>query len=284
MTAGWCVRMLRAVMFAAVCVVLAALGHVMMSGSPVAWWALAGAGVGTAGAGCCLAGRERGLPLVVSVVVLAQGVLHTAFSAATSLTLAAGAGTGPGAGPVRPGMDAMDAMDGMDGMVMGAMGSANMGSMDVTGMASMGSGAMGMGSMGSGTMGMGAAGAGSIGIGSTGAGPMDMHSMDSGTMAHLFSGGAGTGSLPALGMLAAHLLAALLCGLWLAFGERAVFRVLRALAARLAAPLRLLLALPVPPYRPVLRTRRRSSDRAPRLLLLVHAITSRGPPMGTAVA
>ncbi|WP_339127850.1 hypothetical protein WJM95_02800 [Streptomyces sp. f51] len=278
MTAGWCARMLRAVMFAAVCVVLAALGHVMMSGSPVAWWALAGAGAATAGAGWCLAGRERGLPLVVSVVVLAQGVLHTAFSAAMSLTLPAGAGS------VRPGMDAMDGMGGMGGMVMGAMGSAAMGSRDVTGMASLGSGAMDMGSMGSGTIGMGAAGAGSIGVGSMGAGSVDMHSMDSGTMAHLFSGGAGTGSLPALGMLAAHLLAALLCGLWLAYGERAVFRVLRALAARLAAPLRLLLALPVPPYRPVLRTRRRSSDRAPRLLLLVHAITSRGPPMGTAVA
>ncbi|MGW0965868.1 hypothetical protein [Streptomyces sp. NPDC002516] len=267
MTAGWCARTLRAVMFAAVCVVLAALGHVMMSGSPVAWWALAGAGAGTAGAGWCLAGRERGLPLVVSVVVLAQGVLHTAFSAATSLTLAAGAV------PVRPGTDAMD------GMVMGAMGPANMGSMDVIGMASMGAGSMARASMGSGTVGMAATGAGSMGSGA-----MGMGSMDSGTMAHLFSGGAGPGSFPALGMLAAHLLAALLCGLWLAYGERAVFRVLRALAARLAAPLRLLLALPVPPYRPVLRTRRRSLDRAPRLLLLVHAITSRGPPMGTAVA
>ncbi|MFI0961609.1 hypothetical protein ACH4S8_09420 [Streptomyces sp. NPDC021080] len=226
MTAGWCTRMLRAVMFAAVCVVLAALGHVMMSGSPVAWWALAGAGAGTAGAGWCLAGRERGLPLVVAVVVLAQGVLHTAFSIARSLTLAADAGTGAAA---------------MGSMDMGSMGSMDMGSM---------------------------------GTGSTGAG----------TLAHLFSGGAGAGSPSSFGMFAAHALAALLCGLWLAHGEGAVFRVLRAAAGRLAAPLRLLLALPVPPYRPVLRVRRRASDRAPRLLLLVHAITSRGPPVGSAVA
>ncbi|MFF8535755.1 hypothetical protein ACF07B_28040 [Streptomyces sp. NPDC015532] len=250
MTAGWCTRMLRAVMFAAVCVVLAALGHVMMSGSPVAWWALAGAGTGTAGAGWCLAGRERGLPLVVSAVVLAQGVLHSAFSMAQSLAFAAD--TGPGAGPGRSG-------GAMDGMAMGAMGSMDMSSMDVMGLGPMGTSAMGSMTMGSGTMGSGAA-------------------------AHLFPWGADAGSPSSFGMFAAHLLAALLCGLWLAHGERAAFRVLRALAGRLAAPLRLLLALPVPPYRPTLRVRRRSLDRAPRLLLLVHAITSRGPPVGTAVA
>ncbi|MFF3885578.1 hypothetical protein [Streptomyces sp. NPDC001914] len=252
MTAGWCTRMLRAVMFAAVCVLLAALGHVMMSGSPVAWWALAGAGAGTAGAGWCLAGRERGLPFVVSVVVLAQGVLHGAFSFAQSLT-AADAGTGTGAGPGRPAGNAMAGMDAMDGMAMSAMDSMNMNSMDAVGAGSMGVGSMGMGPMGS------------------------------GAMEHVLPWGAGAGSPSSFGMFAAHLLAALLCGLWLAHGERAVFRVLRALAGRLAAPLRLLLALPASPYRPALRVRRRSSERAPRLLLLVHAITSRGPPVGTAV-
>ncbi|MER5397342.1 hypothetical protein [Streptomyces sp. NPDC002599] len=256
MTAGWCTRVLRAVMFAAVCVVLAALGHVMMSGSPVAWWALAGAGTGTAGAGWCLAGRERGLPFVVSVVVLAQGALHGAFSMAQSLAFAADAGTGSGAGPARSGRGAMD---GMDGMSMDAMGSMDMSSMDV-----MGIGSMGMGSMGSLNT--------------------DAGTMGSGAMTHLFPWGADAGSPSSFGMFAAHLLAALLCGLWLAHGERAAFRVLRAVAGRLAAPLRLLLALPVPSYRPTLRVRRRSSGRAPRLLLLVHAITSRGPPVGTAVA
>jgi hypothetical protein len=84
-------------------------------------------------------------------------------------------------------------------------------------------------------------------------------------------------------MIAAHLLAALLCGLWLGHGERAVFRLLRAVGSRLAAPLRLLLARPAPPPPPA-RVRRPSSDRVPRLLLPVHAITSRGPPVGTAAA
>jgi hypothetical protein len=85
-------------------------------------------------------------------------------------------------------------------------------------------------------------------------------------------------------MLAAHLLAALLCGLWLAYGEQAAFRILRAVAGWLAAPLRLLLALPASQERPRVPARRSRSDRAPRLLLLAHAITSRGPPPGTAVA
>ena len=76
---------------------------------------------------------------------------------------------------------------------------------------------------------------------------------------------------------------ALLCGLWLAYGERAAFRILRAVAGRLAAPLRLLLALPAAQDRPRSRPGRPRSDRAPGLLLLADAITSRGPPPGTAV-
>lgn len=234
MTAGWCARTLRAAVFAAVCVLLAALGHVLMSGSDVPAWALAGGAAVTGAAGWCLAGRERGLPTVVAVVVAAQAVLHEAFSRAGS----ASGGSG-------------------------AVGMSGMGSMD-------------MGSAGMGSMGMGSAGTGSMGMGHMGASGMDGTGMD----------GAGyslEGGSPSLGMLAAHLLAALLCGLWLAHGEKAAFRILRAVAGRLAAPLRLLLALPATPDRPRVPLRRRRSDRAPRGLLLVHAITSRGPPVGPAV-
>ncbi|MGW3308397.1 hypothetical protein ACWDG9_17625 [Streptomyces sp. NPDC001073] len=216
MTAGWGVRTVRAAMFAAVCVVLAALGHVLMSGHHVPGWALAAGLAATALAGWTLAGRERGLPLVVTLVVATQAALHTAFSLAQPTT-----GQSP-------------AMD---------MGSADMGSMHM--------------------------------------GSMHMGAMDSMDMGHM---SATTTDPSSTGMLAAHLLAALLCGLWLAHGERAAFRVLRAVATRLAAPLRLLLALPAPPHRPRLRPRRPRSERAPRLLLLGHAITSRGPPLGTAVS
>ncbi|MFI8240331.1 hypothetical protein ACIF83_24120 [Streptomyces sp. NPDC085866] len=215
MTAGWCSRTVRAAVFAAVCVLLAALGHVMMSGQHVPGQALVAGLAVTGTAGWSLAGRERGLPLIVTVVVAAQAALHEAFSFAQSA-------------------------------------SADTASMD---MASMPTDSMDMGSMGH----------------------MDMSGMDH--MGHSMGGGSSS-----FGMLAAHLFAALLCGVWLAYGERAAFRILRAAAARLAAPLRLLLALPDTPVRPRLRVRRRRSRRAPRLLLLVHSIISRGPPAGVAVA
>jgi hypothetical protein len=205
--------------FAAVCVVLAALGHVMMSGDHVPPSTLGAGWAVTAVAGWCLAGRERGLRLVVAVAVAVQTGLHSAFSLAPPTPAAEAAGGGA------------------DSMDMSSMGH-------------------GMGSMG--------------------------HEMGSMSL-HVGHAGDTPGADSSLGMLAAHLLAALLCGLWLGHGERAVFRVLRAVGSRLAAPLRLLFTLPEPPPPPV-RVRRWSSDRAPRLLLLVHAITSRGPPVGAAAA
>ncbi|MFF8933283.1 hypothetical protein ACF08O_00800 [Streptomyces paradoxus] len=217
MTVGWCARAIRAAVFAAVCVVLAALGHVMMSGDHVplptllAGWAVTGL------AGWCLAGRERGPRLVVAVAVAVQTALHSAFS------LGPPASSAPGPH------------------------SADMPSMS-----------HGMGSMSPGMS----------------AGAMETMSPHAGHV---------PGGDSSLGMLAAHLLAALLCGLWLGHGERAAFRLLRAVGSRLAAPLRLLFALPAPPPPPPHR-RRRPSNSSPRRLFLVHAITTRGPPAGAAAA
>ncbi|MCX4237314.1 hypothetical protein [Streptomyces ortus] len=260
MTAGWGVRTVRAAVFAVVCVLLAALGHVLMSGAPVAWWTMAAGTVATGGAGWCLARRERGLPLIVSVVVVTQGLLHWSFSLAGSMAGPVASGRGTGTAHMSS-TDAMDAMDAMDATNMPVT------DVSVTDMGSMSS----MGHMGSGHMAAEHMGAGHMGAGHLGSDAMSQsaHTMD------------GTSSL---GMLAAHLLAALLCGLWLAYGERAAFRILRAVAGRLAAPLRLLLALPTPPHRPRLRVRRGSSERSPRRLLLVHAVTSRGPPVGSAAS
>ena len=78
MTAGWGTRTTRAAMFAAVCVLLAALGHVLMSGAHVPWWALAVGVAATGAVGWCLAGRERGLPLITSVVVEMRPVREVA--------------------------------------------------------------------------------------------------------------------------------------------------------------------------------------------------------------
>ncbi|MBB6420439.1 hypothetical protein [Streptomyces sp. AK010] len=235
MTAGQCARTIRAAVFAAVCVLLAALGHVLMSGATVSWWALAAGLAVTGGAGWCLAGRERGPALVVSLVVVTQGVLHSVFERAQS-TATSPAGpdtTPPGSGGQGHAMDSM-------GHDMSAM-------------------------------------------------PMD--SMDMGHMAadhaahmgHMGSVGHDMGGMSSFGMLAAHTLAALLCGLWLAHGERAAFRVLRAVAGWLAAPLQLLIAVVAPPRRLRVRLHCARSERVLRCLLLVHSITPRGPPAGTAV-
>ncbi|WP_055717867.1 hypothetical protein, partial [Streptomyces torulosus] len=174
MIAGWGTRTVRAAMFAAVCVLLAALGHVTMSGSPVPWWAMGTAAAATGGVGWCLAGRERGLPLIVSVVLAAQTALHSGFSLAQPAH-PAGAG-----GPVAGGsVDGGSAGGGFGGASAMEMGSAHMDH----------------------TVHMGSAG----------------HMGHADHTGYLMDGPFTASS----GMLAAHLLAALLCGLWLAYGERA---------------------------------------------------------------
>ncbi|MEU5216256.1 hypothetical protein AB0G79_08640 [Streptomyces sp. NPDC020807] len=90
-----------------------------------------------------------------------------------------------------------------------------------------------------------------------------------------------TGSGPASGpgMLAVHLLAALLCGLWLARGEAAFFTLAEAALAYASTPLRLLLApvrVPDAPRGPVRRARR--AAHRPHTVVLAHALSRRGPP------
>ncbi|GAB2331657.1 hypothetical protein AB0N20_32635 [Streptomyces griseoincarnatus] len=233
MGAGWCLRTTRAAVFAAVCVLLAALGHVMMSGASVPWGALAVAVVACGGTAWCLAGRERGLLLVPSVVVAAQSALHEWFSYTQELSTSSMSAGGTAHGTPSTHHMAFTAHTGHATHSMTHDGSAvePTGAMDpVTG------------------------------------------------LGHIMGG-----EMSSPGMFAAHVLAALLSGLWLAHGERAAFRILRAVAGRLAAPLRLLLALPAPPRRQGAVLRRGRTDRSPCRLLLVYVITSRGPPMGTAV-
>jgi hypothetical protein len=241
MTAGWCSRAVRAAVFAAACVLLAALGHVLMSGASVPAWTLGAGAVGVGGTAWVLAGRERGLPLVVSVTVGAQAALHAGFSLAQAAARPAGGGS-----LVRRWVRHMlcATPTGADAMGRG-QGSAMSAPPDPPAM------------------------------------PMTGSAMEH--MDHMGGGHDMSGMSPT-GMLAAHLLAALLCGLWLAHGERAAFRIARAFAGWLIAPLRAPLALPAPAHRPRIRRRRHHVAGRPRQLLLVHAITSRGPPAGTAVA
>ncbi|MEV7242878.1 hypothetical protein AB0N92_16740 [Streptomyces sp. NPDC093248] len=257
MTTGWCSRTVRAAVFAAFCVLLTSLGHILMSGTAVPWWAMAAGAVATGGTAWLLADRERGPLLVVSVTVAAQVVLHSSFALAQAVVHPAPSG---GASLARQWLTYLLCGPMSSGSRAGHHGMPGpMSSMD-HGMAAMHPAA-------------------------------SMHSMAAmdhmGAMGHMGSAaslGHDMGGISPVGMLAAHLLAALLSGVWLAHGERAAFRILRAVAGWLFAPLSLLFRLPAPPHRPCVRARRARSDRAPRRLLLSHAITSRGPPAGVAVA
>ncbi|MFC9705776.1 hypothetical protein ACFTWD_34365 [Streptomyces sp. NPDC056943] len=91
------------------------------------------------------------------------------------------------------------------------------------------------------------------------------------------SAGAAMDSDP--GMLAVHLLAALLCGLWLAHGEAAFFTLAEAALAYAFTPLRLLFArvrVPDAPRGPVRRPR--GHAHRPHTVVLAHTVSRRGPP------
>lgn len=234
-------------MFAVVCVLLATTGHVLMSGRHVPWWAALAALAATSGAAWATADRERGLLAVTTATVAVQAVLHTGFTLAQSAV----GGAAPSVQGTHTHTHGALPMDGpMAGMPVD--------------------------------------GTGGVGTGGVGAHPMASAADTAGMAGTAMSSGghdmAAMSPLGMLGMPAAHLLAAVLCGLWLAYAERAAFRLLRAVAGWLRAPLRLLFGpLPPVPHRPRVRLRRIRERQVLRHLFLVHAITSRGPPTGTAV-
>ncbi|MCZ4119453.1 hypothetical protein [Streptomyces sp. H39-S7] len=237
MTTGPASRTARAAMFAAVCVVLAALGHAWASGAPVPWWSLCAAFSGTASAAWWLAGRERGVLVVTGSTVMAQLGLHALFGLAQP--------PGPGtAGPMAhdmPGMPGMHGAAGLSGVM--PTGDPHM-SMDMYG---------------------------SAGRPITAADLMGMSS----------------GGHDSTMMFLAHLLAAVVCGLWLRRGEAAAFRLGRALSALMAAPLRRVWRVLCRSFRTVRDngrpSPRRTADDAPahalRGVLLHHVLSRRGPPV-----
>ncbi|MFD5766483.1 hypothetical protein ACFWIN_11760 [Streptomyces sp. NPDC127049] len=238
MTPGRCSRGVRAAMFAAVCVLLAATGHILMSGQGVPVGALSLSFAATVAVTWVLAGRERGLLAVTTASVLVQSALHTAFSWSQPAS--------PVSTPMPMPRPAGEAHAEHAHLAHAAMGHAD------TGHAAMGHGDL---SPSAGALSEAAAG-------------HDMTDMSS-----------------SLGMVAAHLLAALLSGLWMAYGEQAAFRLLRAASLRLFRPLCPLLAplAPVVPDRLRFRPARAGDERAPRRLLLAHSLVSRGPPRALAV-
>ncbi|WP_432036445.1 hypothetical protein [Streptomyces cucumeris] len=255
MEAGRGLRALRATVFAAVCVLLAALGHAVMSGTGVPWWAVTAAVLVTGGAAWAVAGRERGPLLVTAATVGAQSVLHLGFAFAQKVTVgAAGApgavGAVAGSGPVHHtghlAHASAHAHAAVDTMAMHAAPTHSMTSHAAMGQDAMSHAAMGNGVVADAVMGHGA-----------------------------------------LGMWSAHVLVALLCGMWLSGGEQAAFRLFRLVrtrAVRLFAPLLALLLCAAPPPGPVRpRAAREGTAQRLRRLLLVHVIATRGPPVPSAV-
>ncbi|MBC2902846.1 hypothetical protein [Streptomyces cupreus] len=86
--AGRDVRILRAAVFAAVCVVLAAGGHALGSCASIPLWALGAGFLTVLAVAVPLAGRERSLPGIAALLALGQTVLHSLFGLAQHGTTA----------------------------------------------------------------------------------------------------------------------------------------------------------------------------------------------------
>ncbi|MFE7273249.1 hypothetical protein [Streptomyces sp. NPDC057623] len=72
-------RILRAAVFAAVCVVLAGVGHVLGSCASIPLWTLGAGFLGVLLVTVPFAGRERSLPAIAALLAVGQTVLHTLF-------------------------------------------------------------------------------------------------------------------------------------------------------------------------------------------------------------
>lgn len=82
MDVSWTVRSVRAAVFAVVCVLLAAGGHTLATGSVPPLWVQGAAFLPVFAASAVLAGRERSLGGIAVAMLVVQGGLHLAFDAA----------------------------------------------------------------------------------------------------------------------------------------------------------------------------------------------------------
>ncbi|MGW2046024.1 hypothetical protein ACWCPF_12675 [Streptomyces sp. NPDC001858] len=89
MSASPAVRSLRAAVFAAVCVLLAAAGHGLATGDAPPPWADGAGFLAVFAAGWLLGARERSLPGIGAAMLVTQATLHVAFDAAVRSRAAA---------------------------------------------------------------------------------------------------------------------------------------------------------------------------------------------------
>ncbi|REK88629.1 hypothetical protein DY245_20310 [Streptomyces inhibens] len=241
-------RYVRAAVFAVVCVVLSAAGHAVMSGPALPGWAFAAAAVPVFVCAGLAAGRERSLPAIAGGMLACQGGLHLFFSWAQGI-----------AAPVQA---TSKAAAWADLLLCSHSGSARPTPLLSRSMHQM--------------------------VRHAG---WDWHSPPARRHgAHMGLGGRTADAMPTMhhmgfGMLAAHVLAGLVCAWWLHRGERAVFALLAALAAATDRSLHRLLRLfvaratvPVAPPGP-LRFQRPVTAGQLHLAVVRHAVVRRGPPL-----
>ncbi|MGW3203698.1 hypothetical protein [Streptomyces sp. NPDC001135] len=89
-------RILRAAVFAAVCVALAACGHTLASCAGVPLWTLGAGFLGCLLLVVPLAGRARSLPGIAALLALGQTALHALFGLGQHGAAMASGGTAPG--------------------------------------------------------------------------------------------------------------------------------------------------------------------------------------------
>ncbi|MEV0121775.1 hypothetical protein AB0I16_09475 [Streptomyces sp. NPDC050703] len=261
-------RLLRAAMFAAVCVVLSAGGHVLASCVAVPLWTLGAGFAAVLAVALPLAGRSRSLPGIAALLAVGQLGLHALFGLGQHGTAAVQSGDaslveraarlvcGAGAATITPAQAhriLTTAGLGPDGS-----GGSNHSALHQHGRS--------------------AASAADTALDSMPAGPMGTEAL-----------------LPSLPMLVAHLLAALAAGWLLRRGDLALLRLVRlaqgaqgvaegALVRSLRSALTLVRALraglpgaPETAGPPVPRTALRS-PRKPRTVALKDTVIRRGPP------
>ncbi|MEU1532208.1 hypothetical protein [Streptomyces fagopyri] len=261
-------RILRAAVFAAVCVVLAAAGHGIASCTTVPLWTLGAGFLAVFAVAAPLAGRERALPGIAAVLALGQTALHTLFG----LGVSASAATVSGSTPMTDASLVQRAARIVCGTTAAAISPAQAQKiLAAAGLDTDMTRTMPMPSMPS----------------------MSMHPAD----AMSSTAGPAMGLLPSLPMLLAHLLAAVAAGWVLRHGDMALLRLMRlsahgvaegALVRSLRAALKLVRALraglpgtPGAGPRPARRAPRAAPE--PRTTALQHSVVRRGPPRSTAL-
>ncbi|MGW4285740.1 hypothetical protein ACWEIK_02200 [Streptomyces sp. NPDC004673] len=253
------VRLLRAAVFAAVCVVLAAAGHTVASCANVPLWTLGAGFLGSVLVMAPLAGRARSVPAIAALLALGQLALHTLFGLGqhTAQPMASMGATHSGAADDEMVQRAAQLLCG-SGPATLTPGHAYRLLLDARLIDASGR--------------------------FTDRAPTGGHTYD--------MAGSSAGWLPSLPMLLGHLLAALALGWLLRRGDLAVLRLIelsthgvaegalvRALRAALALT-RALYAGLLPATGPVPRVRRTGRDETPlpRAEALQHSVIRRGPP------